>query len=83
MKFSKLLAIASLLGSAFIGTASATVVYGLTSTNTLVSFDSATPGIVTSNVSVSGLSTGEVFRGIDFRPADGEIGRASCRERVL
>jgi hypothetical protein len=82
MKFSKLLAIASLLGSTFIGTASAAAVYGLTSTNTLVSFDSATPGIVTGNVSVSGLSTGEVFRGIDFRPADGALYGLSSNSRL-
>lgn len=82
MKFNKLLAMAGLLGSTFIGTASASVVYGLTSTNTLVSFDSATPGIVTGNVSISGLSTGEVFRGIDFRPADGALYGLSSNSRL-
>lgn len=82
MKFRKLFAMASLLGSAFTGTASASVVYGLTSTNTLVSFDSATPGMVMSNVSVSGLSTGEVFRGIDFRPADGQLYGLSSNSRL-
>lgn len=82
MKFSKLFAMASLLGSTFIGTASASVVYGLTSTNTLVSFDSASPGIVTGNVSISGLSTGEVFRGIDFRPADGQLYGLSSGSRL-
>lgn len=82
MKFSKRLAIANLLGSTFIGAASAYPVYGLTSTNSLVTFDSATPGIVTSNVSVSGLSTGEVFNGIDFRPADGTLYGLSSNSRL-
>lgn len=82
MKFSKLFAVAGLLGSAFIGTASASVVYGLTSNNTLVSFDSATPGTVTGNVAVSGLSAGEVFRGIDFRPADGQLYGLSSSSRL-
>ncbi len=39
---------------------------------TLVSFDSATPGIFTSRVAVTGLVT-PTIRGIDFRPSDGQL----------
>jgi len=43
---------------------------GLTATNTLVRFQSATPN-VNSNVAVVGLAGGETLVGIDFRPANG------------
>jgi hypothetical protein len=51
--------------------ARAELVYGITSTNQLVGFDSATPGIITSNVSVTGVIGN--FVGIDFRPANGGL----------
>jgi hypothetical protein len=38
-----------------------------------LSFDSATPGTITSNVQVTGLQTGETLLGIDFRPATGAL----------
>ena len=40
------------------------VVY--TTSNRLLSFDSATPGTISSNVAIVGLNTGEFLRGIDF-----------------
>lgn len=46
---------------------------GLTSTNTLVTFDSATPATITSTVVVTGLGVGETLLGIDFRPATGQL----------
>jgi hypothetical protein len=52
--------------------AHAEAIYVTTTTNTLVTFDSATPGTV-SAVSVSGLQSGESLSGIDVRPATGEI----------
>lgn len=54
--------------------ASAALVYGLTTDNTLFSFDSAAPGTLLSGVPLSGFSANnEVIRGIDFRPATGEL----------
>ncbi len=46
-----------------------TALVGLTTTNQLVTFDSAAPGTITSTVAVSGLQPGETLVGIDFRPA--------------
>ena len=82
MKMNKQLAIAGLLGAALIGNASAAVVYGLTSSNALVMFDSATPGAIIGSVAVSGLSSGQVIRGIDFRPADGSLYGVSSDSRL-
>lgn len=44
------------------------VVYGVTTSNALISFNSATPGSVLSNVPITGLQPGETILGIDFRP---------------
>lgn len=46
---------------------------GLTSTDQLVTFDSATPGTVSSPVGVTGLAASETLHGIDFRPATGQL----------
>ena len=46
---------------------------GLTTTGTLVTFDSSTPGTVSAPVTVSGLQTGETLVGIDYRPANGQL----------
>lgn len=82
MKMKKQWVIAGLLGAALSGHASAAVVYGLTSSNALVMFDSATPGTIIGSVSVSGLSNGQVIRGIDFRPADGSLYGVSSDSRL-
>lgn len=82
MKMKKQWVIAGLLGAALSGQASAAVVYGLTSSNALVMFDSATPGTIIGSVSVSGLSNGQVIRGIDFRPADGSLYGVSSDSRL-
>jgi hypothetical protein len=42
---------------------------GLTTTNNLVTFDSATPGTVSSSIAITGLQANETILGIDFRPA--------------
>lgn len=44
---------------------------GLTSTNSLVMFNSDTPGTILRNISVTGLVGGDTLVGIDFRPARG------------
>jgi len=48
-------------------------VIGLTQSNSLITFDTATPGATTGPVSVTGLGVGEVLVGIDFRPATGQL----------
>lgn len=82
MQINRLFAIAGLLGATLVGNVSAATVYGLTSSNALVMFDSATPGTIIGSVSVSGLSNGQVFRGIDFRPADGGLYGVSSDSRL-
>ena len=46
---------------------------GLTTTGNLVTFDSATPGTIGSNVAVTGLQPAESLVGIDYRPANGQL----------
>ena len=45
----------------------------VTTTGVLRTFDSATPGTITTSVGVTGLQAGETIVGIDFRPANGLI----------
>lgn len=52
--------------------ARAELIYAVTSTNVLISFDSATPGTTTS-VAITGLQSGESILGIDLRPATGQL----------
>ncbi len=53
--------------------AEAVTIYGVTGTNQLVRFDSATPTATTTVGAISGLQTGENILGIDFRPANGQL----------
>jgi hypothetical protein len=53
--------------------ASAELVYGVTLNQTLVRWDSAAPGTILGGVAISGLASNENLRGIDFRPATGEL----------
>ena len=53
--------------------ASAVPVYGLLSDNSLITFDSASPGTTTTPVQILGLGSGETVRGIDLRPRDGQL----------
>jgi hypothetical protein len=52
--------------------AAARPMVGVTGTNDLIRFDSATPGTITSSLPIAGLS-GDVLQGIDFRPANGVL----------
>src|ERR1043166_4265605 len=47
----------------------AETIFGLTVNNQLIRFDSATPGVVTGPLPITGLSAGTTLVGIDFRPA--------------
>ena len=64
-------AIAAVL--AMITSAHAETVTGLTGTNALVTFDSATPMNGTTPVNITGLVAGERILGIDYRPATGAL----------
>src|SRR5262245_34124567 len=52
------------------GPARAELLRGITTTGNLVTFDSATPGTISTTVGVTGLQAGETILGIDFRPAN-------------
>lgn len=60
--------LAAILTAASVGTATAETIFGLTSTQAIVSFDSATPGTVTAPIGLSGQLAGHTIRSIDFRP---------------
>lgn len=53
--------------------AHAQTVYGLTDSQSLVTFDASTPGVIDGGVFLSGFASGERAIGIDFRPATGEL----------
>ncbi len=71
MMRARLLALGLACGVGLIGpSAHALLVYAVDSGNSLLTFDSATPGTIGSSVGISGLQAGESIRGIDFRPAN-------------
>lgn len=51
----------------------AATLYGVNTSNQLVSFNSATPGTVNTIGTITGLQGGEEIVGIDFRPATGQL----------
>lgn len=53
--------------------AQAEFIYGLVGGNSLVKFDSASPGMVGNSVPVIGMDAGESLLGIDFRPLNGRL----------
>src|SRR5262249_25335120 len=48
-------------------------IFGVTNANQLISFNSATPGTIISNVSITGLVAGDNIVGMDFRPATEQL----------
>lgn len=48
-------------------------VFGVTTTNNLVRFNSARPGTILRTTPITGLQSGESIRGIDFRPVTGQL----------
>jgi Domain of unknown function (DUF4394) len=56
-----------------IGSTEGVNAYGLGPANQLVQFSTRNANVVTNSVTVTGLSFGETLRGIDFRPATGEL----------
>ncbi|MGE0884718.1 MAG: DUF4394 domain-containing protein [Blastocatellales bacterium] len=57
-------------------------VYAVTASNSLVSFNSLTPGTLLSAVPITGLGAGENILGIDFRPASGQLFALSSASRI-
>jgi len=51
----------------------AEVFYGVTTTNTLITFTSDAPGASRTALPLSGLAAGETIHGIDMRPSDGQL----------
>jgi hypothetical protein len=54
-------------------TGEAETIYAVTTTNVLLTFDSATPGTIAASVGITGLQAGESILGIDLRPATGQL----------
>lgn len=50
--------------------ASAETIYATTNNNRLITWDSATPGTIASDVAMTGISSAESILGIDFRPSN-------------
>lgn len=53
--------------------ADAELAYGVTQNQTLVSFDTGAPLTLLSGLAISGMQVNEDIRGIDFRPAGGQL----------
>jgi hypothetical protein len=49
------------------------LVYGITASNNLITFDSGNPGVVRTIVGISGLPATQTLVGTDFRPNTGEL----------
>ncbi|USX17632.1 DUF4394 domain-containing protein [Oxalobacteraceae bacterium OTU3REALA1] len=61
----------------------APVVYGLTSDGRIVSFKTATPNTLDTNVAITGLSGSERLLGFDIRPKDGLLYGLSSTGRIV
>jgi uncharacterized protein (TIGR03437 family) len=57
-------------------------IFGLTSTNSLISFNTSTPGTIISTVAITGLSPDETILGVDFRPRDKQLYAVSSASRL-
>lgn len=58
------------------------VVYGLTTNNNLVRFNSSRANTILSTVAITGLQGGESLLGIDFRPATGQLFGLGSTSRI-
>lgn len=72
----------SAFGIGMCGVAHAEVLTGVTTTNQLVTFDSATPGTINTSVAITGLQAGESIQGIDYRPANGLLYALGSSSRI-
>jgi hypothetical protein len=69
MKFNIVIG-AAVAVAAIAAPASAETIFGLTATNSIVTFDSAAPGVLTSARPIVGLAVGDSLTGIDLRPSN-------------
>ncbi len=60
-----------------------TLAVALTTTNELLVFDTFNPGQVFSRLAITGLRSGEMVLGIDYRPVDGRLYAVSNNDRLL
>jgi len=58
-------------------------VAALTAPSTLLFFDTADPEVVLARIKVRGLARGEILKGIDFRPATGQLFGVSSSSRLF
>lgn len=65
--------VTALAGFVWSGSAEAELAYAVTQNGTLVSFDAASPNVLTSGFAITGLQNNEFVHGIDFRPATGQL----------
>lgn len=65
--------IATVASLGFVSSAEAIQVFGLSTRNQLVSFDSSAPGSLMSANFINGMASNESMLGIDFRPATGGL----------
>lgn len=72
MRLNHMLVLAS-AGAIAATCAKAELVYGVTLQQSLITWDSSTPGTLLSGVAISGLQANEVIHGIDLRPNTGEM----------
>lgn len=68
-----LIAATAVAMSSFVGSASAELIYALTTQNSIAVFDSATPAILIDGGSVRGLDGSVDLEAIDYRPATNQI----------
>ena len=57
-------------------------VFAVTASDTLISFNAGTPGVINSARVINGLAGGETVVGIDFRPATGQLYALSSASRL-
>lgn len=79
------LAMALAVAGLFFGTAQQTLaeqIIALTTSNQIITFDSATPGVTAAPIVITGLLAGETIVGIDRRPANGTLLGVSSGNRM-
>jgi hypothetical protein len=65
-----------------VSTSQADVIWGVTSSNTLISWHASSPQMLNSGIAITGLQTNEQLVGIDTRPLTGELFAIGSSSRV-
>ncbi len=76
------LAAMAVVSTVFVASARAEQVVGLTTDNRIVTFNSTNPGLISDLGFVSGLASGETLKGIDLRPAVGQVFAVGSSNRI-